>query len=158
MCSAHCLMVLYICEKFIIISHLLFNLQSGQKCRVVEMAIFNVQRAITPKVGIPDLQLMSYANRHIKLYICVKFCENIERTWVHSRNGSFQYLLCSKGCNSKSRITKVTFFVFCTLSHGALYLCEVSRKYLGWYQSYGAATNEEALTNRWTFKISEGIT
>ena len=73
-------MVLYICEKFIIISHLLFNLQSGQKCRVVEMAIFNVQRAITPKVGIPDLQLMSYANRHIKLYICVKFCENIERT------------------------------------------------------------------------------
>ena len=41
---------------------------------------------------------------------------------VHSRNGYFQYLLCSKGRNSKSRLTRVTVFMFCMLSHGALHL------------------------------------
>ena len=35
---------------------------------------------------------------------------------MHSRNGYFQYLLCSKGRNSKSRLTRVTFFfLFCFL-------------------------------------------
>ena len=45
MCSAHPLMVLYICE-------MIFNLQSKHKY-MVEMAMFNVQRAITPKLGKP---------------------------------------------------------------------------------------------------------
>ena len=55
------------------------------------------------------------------LYICVKLCENItnsievmEWTRVHGRNG---YVQCSKGNNSKSRQTRVTVQVFCTLSH-----------------------------------------
>ena len=44
---------------------------------MVEMVIFNVQRAITPKVGKPELQFMCSASRLIVLFICVKFCENI---------------------------------------------------------------------------------
>ena len=46
-------MGLYICENFH--TNILngFNLQSGQK-NIAEMAKFNVQRAITPKVGKPE--------------------------------------------------------------------------------------------------------
>ena len=44
---------------------------------MVEMAKFNVQRAITPKVSKPDLGFMCSAHHLIVLYICVKFCENI---------------------------------------------------------------------------------
>ena len=70
---------------------------------MVEMAMFNVQRAITPKVGKPELRFMCSALWLIVLYICVKFRENIELTRVHNRNSYFQYQLCSKGRNSKSR-------------------------------------------------------
>ena len=79
---------------------------------MVEMAMFHVQRAITPKVGKSVLWLMCSAYRFIVLYICVKFCENIlrgfqltERARVHGRNGHVQ---CSKGNNFKSRQTRVT--------------------------------------------------
>ena len=88
---------------------------------MVEMVIFNVQRAITPKVGKPELGFMCSASHLIVLYICVKFHEYIEWTQVHSRNGYFQYLLCSKDCNSKSRLTRY-FFVFCMLSCSAIHL------------------------------------
>ena len=44
---------------------------------MVEMALFNVQWAITPKVGKPDLQFMCSACLLMVLYICVKFGENI---------------------------------------------------------------------------------
>ena len=44
---------------------------------MVEMAKFNVQRAITPKVIKPDLWFICSAHRLIVLYICVKFGENI---------------------------------------------------------------------------------
>ena len=60
---------------------------------MVEMAVFNVQRAITPKVGKPELQFMCSASHLIVSYICVKFCENKERTQVHSRNG-YLYIYC----------------------------------------------------------------
>ena len=53
--------------------------------------------------------------------LLVKFCENIKQTKKHSRNGYF-YILCSKSCNSKSRLTSYVFFVFCMLSHGVLHL------------------------------------
>ena len=63
------------------------------------------------------------------LYICEKFHENIlnsfqlmERTGVHGGN---DYVQCSKGNNSKSGQIRVMVHVFCTLFHGALYLCEV---------------------------------
>ena len=70
-----------------------------------------------------------FCNPFIVFYICVKFRENIrknirvmERTRVEGRNG---YVQCSKGNNSKSRQTRVTVHVFCTLSHHALQWCEV---------------------------------
>ena len=56
---------------------------------VLILAMFNVQRAITPKVGKPELCFMCSASCLIVLYICVKFHENIEQTLVHSRNGYF---------------------------------------------------------------------
>ena len=43
----------------------------------MEMAIFNVQRAITPNIGKPDLWVLCSACHLIMLYICVKFQENI---------------------------------------------------------------------------------
>ena len=50
LCFVHCLVVLYTCKKFHEKSGKVFNLHSGQEWRV-EMAMFNVQRAITPKVS-----------------------------------------------------------------------------------------------------------
>ena len=44
---------------------------------MVEMAMFNVSRAITPKVDKPELRFMCSARRLMVLYICVKFDENI---------------------------------------------------------------------------------
>ena len=44
---------------------------------MVEMAMFNVQRAITPKVGQPELWFMCSAHCLMVFYICVKFHENI---------------------------------------------------------------------------------
>ena len=44
---------------------------------MVEIAMFNVQRAITPKEGKPELWFMCSAHSLIVLYICVKFDENI---------------------------------------------------------------------------------
>ena len=44
---------------------------------MVEMAMFNVQRTITPKVDNPELWFMCSAHSLIVVYICVKFCENI---------------------------------------------------------------------------------
>ena len=77
------------------------------------------------------------------LYICVKFHQNIwngfqliEWTWVHSRNGYFQYLLCSKDHNSKSRLTRVMVFMFYTLSHSTSHLWDVSLKYLEQFSTY----------------------
>ena len=58
----------------IIISLTVFNLQRGHKY-MFEMAMLNVQRATTPKVGKPELQCS--ANCLKVLYIYVKFRENI---------------------------------------------------------------------------------
>ena len=44
---------------------------------MVKMAIFNVPRAITPKVGKAELLFMCSARRLMMVYICVKFHENI---------------------------------------------------------------------------------
>ena len=90
----------------------------------------NVQRAITPKVGKPELRFMCSVLCLMVLYICVKFHENItngirvkERTLVHGKNSLFQYLYCSKGCNSKSRLTELWFL--CSACHlMMLYICE----------------------------------
>ena len=44
---------------------------------MVEMAIFNVQRAITPKVCNPELPFLCSARCLMVLNICVMFHENI---------------------------------------------------------------------------------
>ena len=46
---------------FMKISTMVLNLQSGHKY-MVEMAMFNVQREISPKVGKSELQFMSSAH------------------------------------------------------------------------------------------------
>ena len=43
------------------ISQTVFNVQTRHKY-MVEMAMFNVQRAITPKVGKPELQFHDFCN------------------------------------------------------------------------------------------------
>ena len=58
------------------IFQMVFNLQSGHEY-MVEMAMFNVQRAITPKVGKPALWFMCSTYRLMVLYISVKFRENV---------------------------------------------------------------------------------
>ena len=69
------------------------------------------------------------------------YLERTELTRVPRRKCYFQYLLCSKGRTSKSKLTKVTVFVFCSLSHRSLHLWEVSSKYLGRFSTYTADTN-----------------
>ena len=105
---------------------------------ITGIIIFKVQRAITPKVGKPELWLLNSAPCLMTLYICVKFCQNIwngfqltEQIWEHGRNG---YVQCSKDTsNSKCRQTRVSVNVFCMLSHNALHLCEVLWKYFKLY-------------------------
>ena len=41
--------------------------------------IVNTQRAITPKVGKPELQFMCYARCLMVFNVCVKFHENMSR-------------------------------------------------------------------------------
>ena len=71
---------------------------------------FNIQRAITLKLGKQELRLMCSA------YICVKFNENM--------SSGFKIISGHKNCshtkdnNSISRKTTVTVHVFCTSSHG----------------------------------------
>ena len=65
-------MVLYIYVNFMKICQTVSSTQSGHEY-MVEMAIFNVQRAITSKVGNPVLSFMCSA----LLYIDDKFHENI---------------------------------------------------------------------------------
>ena len=127
---------------------MVFNLQSGHGY-IVEMAVFNicyVKRAATPKVGYPELRFLGSAPCLMVPYIIVKFHNNILNGFqltvqirVHGRNS---YVQCSKGNNSRSRQTRVMVHMFCMWSYSALYLCEVSRKYLLWYQSYRADTND----------------
>ena len=69
MCSAHPIIVLYICEKFHEISQTVFYLQSRHK-HMVKMAIFNVQRAITPKVGKPVMVHEFCTSSHGALNFC----------------------------------------------------------------------------------------
>ena len=72
----------------------------------------------------------------------------------------------TKGNNSTKNVGGVTVVNLCTSSDHALHLCQVSRNYLERYQSYGADTNDQPLTDGWTdgqrdrqtLKSSEGIT
>ena len=131
LCSAHSLMVLYIYEKFHEKYLTFFNLQSGHKY-MVEIATFNVQRAVTPKVTrVTVHQFCTLSHGALNLCKVSSKCllwgfQLTERTLVRGRNGYFQYLGCSKGRNSKDRLTRVVVLVLCTSFHGALHLWEIS--------------------------------
>ena len=71
MCSAHCIMVLYIYLKFH--ENISNGLKQSRHEYMFEMAIFYVQRATAPKVRNPGLWFMCCA----LLYIYVKSQENI---------------------------------------------------------------------------------
>ena len=59
------------------------------------MKIVNTQRAITPKVGKPELQFMFSARRLMVFNVCVKFHENMSSSFkVMERT---QKLLTHKG-------------------------------------------------------------
>ena len=76
LCSARCLMKFYICLRFH--ENISNGFQLTERTRVhCKMAIFNVQRAITPNKSKPELQFMCSARRLMVLCICVKFPENI---------------------------------------------------------------------------------
>ena len=62
---------------------------------MVKMAIFNVQRAITPKVCNPGLQFLCSARRLMVLNICVKFHENI----LNGFEVTEQTQVCGKNCH-----------------------------------------------------------
>ena len=89
------------------IYQMFFNLQSRHKY-MIEMAMFNVQRAITPKVGKPELQFHDFCNMSPGASnVCevsskyLKPFPFTEWTLVHGRNDYFQYLPQSKGHTPK---------------------------------------------------------
>ena len=69
LCSAHPIIVLYICMCFTFV-------YSGHM-GMVEMAIFNIGRAIFLKVGKQELRFMCSACHLMVFNICVKFHENM---------------------------------------------------------------------------------
>ena len=71
MCSACRLMVFNVCVKF----H--ETMSNGFRVMERTQKIVNTQRAITPKVGKPQLWFMSSALPLMVLNICVKFYENM---------------------------------------------------------------------------------
>ena len=68
---------------------------------MVEMAMFNVKRAITPKVGKPELQFMSSARSLIVLHICVKSCKYLQ--W-YQRYGADRNDGSADGCTDRQTL------------------------------------------------------
>ena len=77
MCSVRLLIVLYIYVKFPENISNSFQLTERTRYYMVEMAMFNIKRAITPKVDKPELWFMCSTCPLTVLYIYVKFGENI---------------------------------------------------------------------------------
>ena len=70
------------------------------------------------------------------LYFYQVLCYFLKR-YQSYRADTFSILKITKGNNSAKNISGVTVVNLCTSSGHALYLCQVSRNYLKWYQSYG---------------------
>ena len=105
------------------------------------ITIDNVQWAETPKAGKSELRFFSFAKCIMVIYSCIKF-QQFSRTVFKLQTGhkyitEITIFQSSKGHNSKSRLIRVTI-VFCTFSHNALHLCEVSSKYLEQFSIYRA--------------------
>ena len=97
---------------------------------MTQITIYNGQSVETPKAGKSQLWFLCSAHHIMVKHICINFQENISNSFqVTERTHIFQ---CSK--DSKSRSSRVTVLVFCTLSHDALHLYEVLSKYLNNFQ------------------------
>ena len=108
-----------------------------------------------------ELQFLCSAPCLIMLYICVKFYQNIifkltELTQVHGRNDYFQYLLCSKGGNYRSGLTRATVLVFCTSSHCDLHLWEISWKYLK--KAFNLQSGHKYMVKMAMFNVQRAVT
>ena len=75
MCSACCLMAFNVCVKF----H--ENMSSSFKVMERTRKYVNIQRAITPKVGNPELRFLCSACRLMVFNVCVKFHENMSSSF-----------------------------------------------------------------------------
>ena len=75
MCSARRLMVFNVCVKF----H--ENMSSGFKVMERTRKMVNKQRAITPKIGKPELQFMCSAHHLMVFNVCEKFHENMSSSF-----------------------------------------------------------------------------
>ena len=99
---------------------------------MVEMAIFNIQRAITLKVGTQELQFMCSACRLIMFNICVKFHENMsigfkfmERTLnllTDTHTEKRQKLYTPLHTSYAGGITRDIVHVLCMSSHGLTFV------------------------------------
>ena len=85
--------------------------------------IVTTQRAITPKVGNPELRFMGSASRLMVFNVYVKIHENMSSGFKDMERTRKLY---TKGNNSNSRRTGVTVHVLCMSSYGVQRLCEVS--------------------------------
>ena len=81
------------------------------------ITIYNVQRGVTPTVGNSELWFCTAYHGDIHLH---KVSRNYLKQFSSYRNHYFQ---CSKGHNSKNRLSRVKVLIFCTSSHDALHLC-----------------------------------
>ena len=70
---------------------MVFNLQRRHEY-LVEMAMFNVQRAIIPKVGKQELRFMCSARCLIMFYICMNLC-------------IFDYIICMEWTRMMEALT-----------------------------------------------------
>ena len=85
---------------------------------------------------------------HAHLQTDIKLWVKFQKDWLKTvggvaltrKQGRNGFLRCSNCNSSKSRQARVMVLEFCTLSHSALHLCEVSWKYFKWFSSYRANT------------------
>ena len=103
---------------------------------MVEMAIFNIQRAITLKLGKQELQFMCSACQLMVFNICVKFHENMSSgfkvmeltqkllTQTHTHTEKRQKIIYPIALHTSyaAGITRVTVHVFCMSSHGLTFV------------------------------------
>ena len=118
--------------------------------KVIERTRFlygKLQRGIIPQKMEVEWRLFISAHRLVMLYISTKFCEIISKRYQSYKADTISILKISKGNNSAKNLGGVTVVNLCMLSDRVLYLCQVSWNYLKQYQSYGADTNVQPLTD-----------
>ena len=104
---------------------------------MVEMAIFNIQKAITLKVGKHELRFMCSACHLMVFNVCVKFHENMSsgfklidrtqklltdiHTHIHTEKTKTIYPIALHISYARG-IARVTVHVFCVSSHGLTFV------------------------------------